>query len=103
VREVLTWLGSTHGNEYVGRRGSAIPAVLPAQKVYFDYWSAKGVNVTPFCRVLDGPRIAAPGGSGFAAGYQAIQPYFDEMFLGRKPVADTLAAAQRAANTAASR
>ena len=103
VREVLAWLGSARGNEYLGRRGSAIPAVLPAQQVYFDYWSAKGVDVSPFFRVLDGPRIAAPGGAGFAAGYQAIKPYFDEMFLGRRPVADALATAQRAANIAATR
>jgi multiple sugar transport system substrate-binding protein len=103
VREVLAWLGSTRGNEYVGRHGAAIPAVLPAQAVYFDYWSAKGVDVTPFFAVLDGPRIAAPGGAGFAAGYQAIKPYFDEMFLGRTPVADTLATAQHAANAAAAR
>lgn len=103
VREVLAWLGSREGNAYVGRRGSAIPAVLPAQQVYFDYWSAKGVDVTPFFRVLDGPRIDAPGGAGFAAGYQAIKPYFDEMFLGRRPVADALPAAQRAANSTASR
>ena len=103
VREVLAWLGSRQGNEYLGRRGAAIPAVLSAQQVYFDYWSTKGVEVTPFFRVLDGPRIAAPGGAGFAAGYQAIKPYFDEMFLGRAPVAETLAAAQRAANDAANR
>ncbi|WP_179472536.1 ABC transporter substrate-binding protein [Mycolicibacterium vinylchloridicum] len=103
VREVLAWLGSTRGNEYIGRNGAAIPAVLPAQQVYFDYWSAKGVDVRPFFTVLDGPRIAAPGGAGFAAGYQAIKPYFDEMFLGRTPVAEALAAAQEAANTAAAR
>ena len=41
--------------------------------------------------------------AGFAAGFQAIQPYFDEMFLGRRPVGDTLAAAEHAANTAARR
>ncbi|MBB3751043.1 multiple sugar transport system substrate-binding protein [Mycolicibacterium sp. BK634] len=103
VREVLDWLGSTRGNEYVGRAGAAIPAVLPAQQVYFDYWSAKGVDVRPFFTVLDGPRIPAPGGAGFAAGYQAIKPYFDEMFLGRTPVTDALRAAQIAANAAASR
>ncbi|MBB3603274.1 multiple sugar transport system substrate-binding protein [Mycolicibacterium sp. BK556] len=103
VREVLDWLGSTRGNEYVGRAGAAIPAVLPAQQVYFDYWSAKGVDVRPFFTVLDGPRIPAPGGAGFAAGYQAIKPYFAEMFLGRTPVTDALRAAQIAANAAASR
>ncbi|GAY17140.1 sugar ABC transporter substrate-binding protein [Mycobacterium sp. shizuoka-1] len=103
VRAVLAWLGSSRGNAYLGTSGAAIPAVLPAQQVYFDYWSAKGVDVRPFFTVLDGPRIAAPGGAGFAAGYQAIKPYFDEMFLGRTPVADALAAAQKAANAAAAR
>lgn len=103
VQQVLAWLGSTRGNSYVGRQGAAIPAVLPAQRVYFDYWSAKDVDVAPFFTVLDGPRIAAPGGPGFAAGYQAIKPYFDEMFLGRTPVTTALSAAQQAANTAAER
>ena len=103
VRAVLAWLGSAAGNAFLGRRGAAIPAVLSAQQVYFDYWNARGVDVTPFFAVLDGPRIPAPGGTGFAAGFQAIKPFFDEMFLGRRPVAETLAAAQRAANTAAKR
>ncbi len=103
VRAVLSWLGSSTGNEYVGRRGAAIPAVRPAQQVYFDYWSGRKVDVAPFFAVLDGPRIPAPGGAGFAAGYQAIKPFFDEMFLGRSPVAETLAVAQRAANAAAQR
>ena len=102
VRAVLDWLGG-RGNAYLGRSGAAIPAVLSAQRVYFDYWRAKGVDVTAFFAVLDGPRIAAPGGVGFAAGFAAIKPFFDEMFLGRRPVAETLAAAQRAANTAAQR
>ena len=103
VRAVLAWMGSSQGNEYLGRRGAAIPAVLAAQRVYFDYWATKGVDVTPFFAVLDGPRIPAPGGPGFAAGYQAIKPYFDEMFLGRRDVVATLAEAQDAANAAATR
>ena len=73
------------------RRGQPVPRP-PRQRhprrprgpaVYFDYWLAKGVDVRPFFTVLDGPRIAAPGGAGFAAGIQALKPYFDEMFLGR--------------------
>ncbi len=102
VREVLAWLGGA-GNAYLGRSGAAIPAVLSAQRVYFDYWKAKNVDVTPFFTVLDGPRINAPGGTGFGAGFLAIKPFFDEMFLGRRPVAETLTAAQQAANTAAQR
>jgi multiple sugar transport system substrate-binding protein len=103
VRQVLAWMGSARGNEALGAHGAAIPAVLAAQRVYFDYWARRGVDVKPFFSVLDGPRIPAPGGPGFPAGYQALQPYFDEMFLGRADVAGTLADAQFAANAAAER
>lgn len=103
VREVLAWLGSGEGNAYLGRRGAAIPAVLTAQHVYFDYWAARGVDVAPFFSVLRGPRIPAPGGAGFPAGEVALQGYFDEMFLGRGDVASTLKRAQAAANAAARR
>jgi multiple sugar transport system substrate-binding protein len=103
VREVLAWMGSTRGNEFLGADGSAIPAVTAAQPAYFDHWAARGVDVGPFFRVLDGPRIPAPGGPGFGAGYQALKPYFDEMFLGRRDVPSSLADAQAAANAAADR
>ncbi len=103
VRQVLAWMGSSEGNAYLGRNGAAIPAVLSAQQVYFDYWAARGVDVTPFFSVLDGPRIPAPGGAGFAAGDAALRSYFDEMFLGRGDVAEILRQAQRAANAAAHR
>lgn len=103
VRRVLAWMGSRRGNEYLGVKGAAIPAVLAAQPVYHDYWKARGVDVSPFFRVLRGPRIPAPGAAGFAAGYEALQPYFDEMFLGRRDIETTLADAQWAANSAAAR
>jgi multiple sugar transport system substrate-binding protein len=103
VNRVLAWMGSAGGNQHLGARGTAIPAVLAAQPVYFDYWVRRGVDVRPFFAVLNGPRIPAPGGAGFAAGYQALQPYFDEMFLGRTDVASTLVDAQAAANAAAER
>jgi multiple sugar transport system substrate-binding protein len=103
VRQVLAWMGNDQGNGYLGRRGAAIPAVLSAQRVYLGYWAAKGVDVSPFFTVLNGPRVSAPGGAGFAAGYQALKPYFDEMFLGRGDVAATLKQAQSAANAAARR
>jgi multiple sugar transport system substrate-binding protein len=103
VREVLAWMGSPRGNEYLGASGAAIPAVIAAQPTYLRYWASRGVDVTPFFKVLDGPRIPAPGGPGFAAGYQAFKPIFDEMFLGRRSVDDSLTAAQSVANAAAER
>jgi len=103
VRAVLAWMGSADVNAFLGTSGAAVPAVLAAQRVYFDYWTRRHIDVQPFFRVLDGPRIPAPGGAGFPAGFLAIRPFFDEMFLGRAPVAATLPAAQRAANAAADR
>lgn len=103
VRQVLQWMGSSQGNAYLGREGAAIPAVLSAQPGYFAYWKARGVDVTPFFAVLDGPRIPAPGRAGYAAGNEALQPYFDEMFLGRGDIETTLERAQEAANAAARR
>jgi multiple sugar transport system substrate-binding protein len=103
VRQVLAWMGSQRGNEYLGAKGSAIPAVLAAQPVYNDYWASRGVDVSPFFKVLNGPRIPAPGGAGFAAGFDALKPYFDEMFLGRSDVPTSLVEAQKAANSAAQR
>ena len=103
VRAVLQWMGSADGNAFLGTKGAAVPAVLAAQRVYFDYWKQRGFDLQPFFTVLDGPRIPAPGGAGFPAGFLAIRPFFDEMFLGRAPVASTLSAAQRAANAAADR
>jgi ABC-type sugar transport system permease subunit len=100
---VSTVLGHCPGNEFLGARGAAIPAVLAAQPVYYKYWKSRGVDVSPFFRVLNGPRIPAPGGAGFAAGFDALKPYFDEMFLGRSDVATSLSDAQRAANSAAER
>lgn len=101
VQRVLAWMGSTEGNAYLGAQGSAIPAVLAARESYFRYWSGKGVDVSPFFDVLNGPHIAAPGGAGFGAGFSALKPYFDEMFLGRLGVHTALEQAQGAANSAA--
>ncbi len=103
VRQVLAWMGSREGNAYLGDKGAAIPAVLSAQRVYFDHWAAESIDVTPFFAVLNGPRIPAPSGAGFAAGYTALQSYFDEMFLGRGDVDSMLRKAQAAANAAARR
>ena len=103
VRDVLEWMGSADGNAYLGASGAAVPAVLAAQRTYLDYWAGKGVDVAPFFDVLRGPRIPAPGGAGFAAGFDALKPYFDEMFLGRLDVGQALARAQAAANAAAER
>jgi multiple sugar transport system substrate-binding protein len=102
VRQVLEWMGARRGNEFLGAHGAAIPAVLAAQPVYHLYWASRGVDVSPFFKVLNAPRIPAPGGAGFAAGFDALKPYFDEMFLGRRDVASSLADAEAAANSAAS-
>jgi multiple sugar transport system substrate-binding protein len=103
VRRVLTWLGSAAGNRYLAAGGQTIPAVTADQHLYRDYWATRGIDVSPFFDVLKGPRIASGGGPGFAAALQAIDPIFDEMFLGRIPVPEALHRAQNAAQATAQR
>jgi multiple sugar transport system substrate-binding protein len=104
VRQVLAWMGSDAAIEFLGARGAAIPAVLAAQPVYFKYWAvARRRRDSVLLGAQRSAHIPAPGGAGFAAGFDALKPYFDEMFLGRSDVPTSLAEAQRAANAAAQR
>ncbi|MFI5778352.1 ABC transporter substrate-binding protein [Nocardia sp. NPDC051570] len=103
VRRVLAWLGSAEGNRYLGENGATIPAVVADQGVYREYWARKGIDVSPFFDVLDGPRIGSGGGPGFAAALKAIDPILGEMFLGRIPVPEALSRARDAAQQAAGR
>lgn len=101
TEKVLKWIGTKEGNEFIGATGANLPAVTAAQDTYFDYWKGQGVDVTPFFQVIkDTPTIPAPFGSGFTAASTAFQPIFNEIFLGRTPVATGLAQAQAAANKA---
>ena len=101
VRRVLSWLGGPAGNRYLAEGGRTIPAVVSDQQVYRDHWAGEGVDVSPFFDVLREGRIESGGGPGFAAALEAIDAIFDEMFLGRIPVPEALARAQRAAEEAA--
>ncbi|MBF6176434.1 ABC transporter substrate-binding protein [Nocardia blacklockiae] len=103
VRRVLAWLGSAAGNRYLVRDGATISAVVENQRIYREYWAAKGIDVSPFFEVLRGARIASGGGAGFTAALEAIQSVFGEMFLGRIPVPEALARARAAGDAAAAR
>jgi multiple sugar transport system substrate-binding protein len=98
VRRLLTWLGSAAGNRYLATSGATIPAVVADQQIYRDYWAHRGIDVSPFFDVLNGPRISSGGGPGFPAAYDLITPILSEMYLGRIPVPEALARAVRAGN-----
>lgn len=96
--KVLAWLGSSDGARHIGAQGAAVPAVIGAQQVYYDYWEGEGVDVSPFFDVIDdGPTIAAPTGI-YGRTQTVIEPTFDDMFAGRLSVADALTKAQTDAN-----
>jgi len=97
---VLRWLGSAEGAGFLGKAGAALPAVVGGQQAFADYWSGKDVDPTIFAEQGKQPSIAAPSGSNYSAALEAWKPHFDEMFLGRKPVAQALKEAQEAANEA---
>lgn len=97
---LLKWMGSAEGASYVGKSGAGLPAVKGAQQAYNDYWKAKNVDPSQFAKQGAEPSIPAPLGSNYGAAFEAWKPTFDQMFLGRTPVADALAKAQAAANKA---
>ncbi len=97
---VLKWLGSEEGNRFVGSSGAAVPAVVSAQRAYFDYWGAKNVDVSKFFEVLANnvPTITPPQSAHFAKVEAAFGPIFNDVFSGKLPLMPGLQEAQDAAN-----
>lgn len=100
---VLKWLGSDEGNRFVGASGAAVPGVVSAQRAYFDYWTAKNVDVTKFFAVLadNAPTIMPPRSPDFAEVEAAYRPVMGDVFAARLPLRAGLQQAQDAANAAA--
>ncbi len=101
TKKVLQWMGSTDGAKYLGSTGTAIPAVVSAQPAFADFWKAKNVDPSQFAAQGKLPSIPAPAGENYGAAFNAWKPIFDEIFLGRTPVAAGLKKAEDAANKAA--
>lgn len=99
--KVLQWMGSTDGAKFIGSTGAAMPAVTSAQAAFTEYWSAKKVDPSQFAKQGAMPSISAPAGENYGAAFGAWKPIFNEIFLGRTPVAEGLAKAEAAANKAA--
>ncbi|MEU7633786.1 sugar ABC transporter substrate-binding protein [Nocardia sp. NPDC049220] len=100
VRRVLAWLGSAEGNRYLAAAGTTIPAVVSEQQRYRDHWARRGIDVSAFFDVLRGRQLRPGAGAGLPAALLAIDPIFDEMFLGRIPVPVALDRARAAADEA---
>lgn len=99
-QKVLEWLGSTEGQLALAETGAAFPGATDAQDAYVAYWQEKGVDITALQDAANGEAIAAPVGPNINAGFGAFGPYFEEMFLGRLPVAEALQQADTAGNEA---
>lgn len=97
---VLQWLGSDAGQVALAESGAAFPAAVGAQQSYVDFWTEQGVDVTALQEATQAESIPAPVGPNIQAGFGEIGPFFEEMFQGRLPVAEALAQAQAAGNTA---
>jgi len=101
TRKVLQWLGSADGAKFIGSSGAAMPAVTGAQAAFSDYWKGQNVDPSQFATQGGMPSISAPAGENYGAAFSAWKPTFNEIFLGRTPVAEGLKKAQDAANKAA--
>lgn len=98
--KALQWLGSTEGAKYIGSTGAALPAVTSAQPAFQEYWQAKKVDPSQFAKAGEGQSTRPPAGPNYSAAYKAWKPSFDEVFLGRTPVAEGIKKAQDDANKA---
>ena len=98
--KVLQWMGSTEGAKFIGSSGAAMPAVISAQSAFDDFWKGKNVDPSQFAAQGKLPSISAPAGENYGAAFTAWKPTFDEIFLGRTPVANGLKKAEAAANKA---
>lgn len=99
-RALLEWIGSAEGNAFLGRDGSALPAVIASQEPYFAYWAEQGVDVSPLMEVLTAGYVQPPRGEHYGAAEAAMRPVLNEVFLGQRDIAIGLEEAQRAANEA---
>lgn len=100
TKKVLQWLGSADGAKFIGAEGAALPAVKSAQPAYNDYWKAQDVDPSQFAKQGEMKALNPPAGSNYSAAFNAWQPIFNEIFLGRTPVGPGLKQAEDAANKA---
>lgn len=98
--KVLSWLGTAEGQRPIAEGGYAFPGVTAAEKGFVDYWKAEGVDLQPFLDSAEGTTFPAPVGPRVNAGATAMDPIMKEIMLGRIPVDDGLAAAEKAGNEA---
>lgn len=99
-RRLLEWLGSPEGQQAIGASGTASPAALSAQVAYLDFWADQGVDLSPMYDVLENGTVQAPQGQRYQAASNALQPFLNDVFLTRLPLAEGLRAAEDAANEA---
>jgi len=98
--EVLRWLGSAEGQRPIAEGGYAFPGVTSVEQAYVDYWTKQGVDLEAFLQSASGETFPAPVGPRVNAGATAMDPILKEIFLGRRPVAEGLAEAERVGNAA---
>ncbi|MFZ1383236.1 MAG: sugar ABC transporter substrate-binding protein [Scrofimicrobium sp.] len=99
-KKFLEWISGPEGSSVLGETGTALPANTDVQSTWEDFWADQGVDVSAMVEVMTNGSIEAPFGANIQAGMEAQGASMKEMFLGRVPVAEGLAAAQEAANAA---
>lgn len=98
--KVLQWLGSADGQAALASQGVAFPAVVDAQDAYVAYWESRDVDVQPFIDAANGLTTNPLLGANGTAGFQAIAPMLNDLFLGQSDLAAALQEIQDAGNEA---
>ena len=98
--ELFKWLASPQSQQIMGSGGYIWPAIKSLDSTYVNYWSKKGVDVTPFLQEAQEPTTAFPSTPAYNEASIDINDTFNEMFLGHTSVQQATNSAVQQANSA---
>lgn len=97
-KQLLAWLGSAEGSRCLGETGVGLPGNTGAQDSWSRYWQEQGVDVAAMMETDETTALPGPFGSKIQGAMDASVEILDEVFLGRRDVAEGVKAAQDAGN-----
>lgn len=96
--ELAKWLGGAESQTIMGQGGYVWPAIKSLDPLFQQYWAGKKVDVQAFLDAALDKTVLYPVAIGMAEAVTDVATELAPMFFGTRSVADSLAAAQAAAN-----
>lgn len=90
---LVKWLASADSQRILGGGGYVWPAIVDLDPLFQDYWSKKGIDVSPFLAEAHGKTVNFPLGTGMTEALDNVTTALGPTYLGRRSVDAGLAAA----------